>query len=105
MRRARPRHTAVIPARLGARTQRTRVDDEASYVSALTSVGGGVVTADADGRVDLMNPVAEALTGWRASEAIGRRVEDVLHLESEDTRLPIANFTELLISRYVSGLP
>ena len=38
----------------------------------LTSIGDGVITTDAQGRVTLLNPVAEALTGWTSEGAIGQ---------------------------------
>ncbi len=46
----------------------------------LQSIGDGVITTDAEGRVENMNPKAEALTGWRLGEAHLRPVDDVLHL-------------------------
>ena len=46
----------------------------------LASIGDGVITADADGRVNFLNAVAEKLTGWTAKELGGKRVEKVLPL-------------------------
>lgn len=37
----------------------------------LSSIGDGVISTDADGRVSFMNGVAESLTGWRLNEALG----------------------------------
>jgi len=37
----------------------------------LNSIGDGVIAIDAKGLVTFMNPVAEALTGWKQGEAIG----------------------------------
>jgi PAS domain-containing protein len=37
----------------------------------LSCIGDGVITADQDGRVNYLNPVAEKLTGWTLAEAAG----------------------------------
>lgn len=54
----------------------------------LKAIGDAVITTDAEGHVDLLNPVAEALTGWKADDAIGRPLSDVFRIVSEDTRKP-----------------
>lgn len=51
----------------------------------LHSIGHAVVTINARGAVDYINPAAEALTGWSAEEAAGRPVADVLCLTDEGT--------------------
>ena len=38
----------------------------------LISIGDGVITTDTQGRVVLVNEVAERLTGWRSDEACGK---------------------------------
>lgn len=55
----------------------------------LQSIGDAVITADADGRIEYLNPVAEQLTGWDTSEAAGRPVADIFQVVSESTRQPI----------------
>jgi PAS domain S-box-containing protein len=52
----------------------------------LESIGDGVITCDAEGRVQMMNPVARDLTGWDQSEAKGRPLENVFHIVNETTR-------------------
>ncbi|MGG1948526.1 PAS domain S-box protein [Trinickia sp. NRRL B-1857] len=47
----------------------------------LTSIGDGVVATDADGRIAFFNRVAQALTGWRAAEAMRCPVDDVVRFE------------------------
>jgi diguanylate cyclase (GGDEF)-like protein/PAS domain S-box-containing protein len=56
----------------------------------LQSIADGVISTDADGRITFINPIAEQMTGWSASEAIGLRIEDVFTLSHEDGR-PAAN--------------
>ncbi len=46
----------------------------------LNSIGDGVIAVDAVGRVVLMNPYAERMTGWSLAEAQGREVEEVFSL-------------------------
>ena len=46
----------------------------------LRSIGEGVITTDTRGRVSLLNGVAEQLTGWGQSEAVGRQVDEVLQI-------------------------
>ena len=60
------------------------------FRTTLTSIGDAVVVTDAQGRVTLLNPVAEALTGWDA-DAIGRPVETVFRIVNEETRAPVEN--------------
>jgi len=55
----------------------------------LQSIGDAVLTADADARVEYLNPVAEQLTGWTVAEAVGRPVSEVFQVLHEVTRTPI----------------
>jgi len=61
---------------------------EENLAVTLRSIGDGVMATDAAGRVRRLNPVAEALTGWSESQALGRPVEEVFHIVNETTREP-----------------
>jgi diguanylate cyclase (GGDEF)-like protein/PAS domain S-box-containing protein len=52
----------------------------------LHSIADGVITTDAEGRVDYMNPVAETVTAWTHEEAQGYPLTEVLPLIDETTR-------------------
>ncbi|KAB2925552.1 MAG: EAL domain-containing protein, partial [Candidatus Contendobacter sp.] len=54
----------------------------------LHSIGDAVITTDARGVVDYLNPVAEALTGWTTAEARGRSLREVFRIVNEQTRQP-----------------
>ncbi|MBA4392892.1 MAG: hypothetical protein C0407_05000 [Desulfobacca sp.] len=57
----------------------------------LYSIGDGVITTGPDSRVRQMNPVAEQLTGWRESEAIGQPLSRIFHIVNEETRAEVEN--------------
>ena len=52
----------------------------------LQSIGDGVITADREGHVTWLNPVAERMTGWKTADAIGRPMDQVFHILHERTR-------------------
>ncbi|MCP5415588.1 MAG: EAL domain-containing protein [Chromatiaceae bacterium] len=54
----------------------------------LHSIGDAVITTDANGDVEYMNPVAEKLTEWNASEARGKPLGAVFRIINELTREP-----------------
>jgi len=49
----------------------------------LQSIGDAVVTTDARGHIEYLNPVAEQLTGWEARSAQGCPIETVIVLRDE----------------------
>ena len=52
----------------------------------LRSIGDGVIASDLDGTVLLINNAAEALTGWRGTEALGQPLAVVFQSVDPDTR-------------------
>ena len=57
----------------------------------LRSIGDAVVTTDAAGRVEYLNPVAEQLTGWERRAALGKPISEVVRLENEVTGEALEN--------------
>jgi len=57
----------------------------------LRSIGDGVITTDINGKVELVNRVAEELTGWSQEEAIGKPVGTVFNIINDITRKPQVN--------------
>jgi PAS domain S-box-containing protein len=78
---------------------------EQSLQTTLYSIGDGVLATDAQARLTRINPVAERLTGWPESEAIGRPIEEVFHIVNEKTRAPAVNpVARVLADGVVVGL-
>jgi len=70
---------AQVAARLG----------EARLHATLQSCGDALIVTDKDGKVTLLNPAAETLTGWGQSAAEGLSLEQVFRIVSESTREPL----------------
>ena len=51
----------------------------------LDSIGDAVITTDVHGNVEYLNPIAEELTGWTNTEAVGLALEKVFRIVSEGT--------------------
>ncbi|HEX2334751.1 MAG TPA: ATP-binding protein, partial [Burkholderiales bacterium] len=49
----------------------------------LAAIGDGVIATDREGRVRFLNAAAQRLTGWRAAEAAGRPIEELVRLFDE----------------------
>ncbi len=64
---------------------------EALLRAVLYSIGDAVITCDEAGRVTLLNPVAESLTGWTEAEARGKPLDEVFRIINEETRQPVEN--------------
>lgn len=59
---------------------------EKEYLSVtLKSIGDGVIVTDQEGKITLMNSVAENLTGWNSNEARGQLIDRVFHIFDELT--------------------
>ncbi|MCR4332291.1 MAG: EAL domain-containing protein, partial [Sulfuricaulis sp.] len=51
----------------------------------LESIGDGVITTDAEGRIVYMNPVAEQFTEWKGDAARGKPLSEVFKIFDEDS--------------------
>lgn len=63
-------------------------DSEEKLAVTLHSIGDAVIATDTQGKVTLINGVAQELTGWTESEAIGKPLQDVFVIVNRHTRLP-----------------
>ncbi|GGY11264.1 hypothetical protein GCM10011289_12730 [Paludibacterium paludis] len=63
----------------------------------LNSIGDAVVSTDEQGAVTFLNPIAEAMTGWRGRDAVGRPVETVMRLTDSETKALTRNPARLAL--------
>jgi diguanylate cyclase (GGDEF)-like protein/PAS domain S-box-containing protein len=71
----------------------------------LQSIGDAVISTDAEGRIEYINPVAESLTAWSLAEARGQEIGAVLKLVNELTREPIENSLNGALGRAGNAVP
>ncbi|BAV34275.1 diguanylate cyclase [Sulfuricaulis limicola] len=60
----------------------------------LHSIGDAVITTDAAGNIQYLNPMAEKLTGWKIDSVRGKPVRQVMQLIDEEHRRPVENPVE-----------
>lgn len=71
----------------------------------LRSIGDGVIATDTEGRVTLMNDVAQELTGWKRGEAMGKPFHEIFRIINDETRNPVEDpVANVLHSGNVVGL-
>ena len=78
----------LVTRRIGAFENAAHREKELAEIT-LNSIGGGIITVDADGLVDYMSPVAERYTGWPVAEAKGKPLDVVFQVVDEQTGKPI----------------
>ncbi len=70
----------------------TRIFEEKERAQVtLQSIGDGVITTDAEGCIDYINPVAQDLTGWNMRSARNRPVSEIMTIINEHTRATVDN--------------
>ncbi|HSH31387.1 MAG TPA: PAS domain S-box protein [Candidatus Saccharimonadales bacterium] len=85
-------YTSKLEQKVAAQTRQLKDElaasqqEKAELEATLRSIGDGLAALDRDGRITRVNHAFESLTGWPATEAIGRKVYDVMPMEDESGR-------------------
>jgi diguanylate cyclase (GGDEF)-like protein/PAS domain S-box-containing protein len=80
---------AVTVTRQVVRTESALEHEKELAQVTLHSIGDGVITTDAAGYVEYLNPVAEQHTGWQSSDARGKPLDEVFRIIDERTGKPV----------------
>jgi|GEM_PF-701414 len=87
-----------------SRTEQLR-QSEQRWSTTLSSIGDAVIATDTNGEITFMNPVAEALTGWRLQEAKQKSIKQVFHIVNEKTRKEVESpVKRVLENGLIAGL-
>ncbi len=71
--------------------QKQLSEEQERALVTLKSIGDGVITTDAQGNIQYINPVAEKLTGWSNEEAHLKPLTDIFQTYNEISRTPATN--------------
>lgn len=83
---ARELYSAIEIALYKHQIEKQLKEREQWLTTTLTSIGDAVITTDRNGLITFMNPIAESLTGWKVTEALGEEVDQVFRIIDERTR-------------------
>ena len=72
---------AIHQQQFKVRTQQER----RKWLTAINSMGSAVIITDVHGKIEVINSMAETLTGWYQSEALAIKVEEVLKIIDSHT--------------------
>ncbi|WDT81296.1 MAG: PAS domain S-box protein [Candidatus Manganitrophus sp.] len=90
------RLVSALASQLGVVVGRKRSEEALSaeknrLAVTLRSIGDGVIATDTEGKIILMNKVAEGLTGTNQEEALGRPLNEIFSISDERTRQALEN--------------
>jgi PAS domain S-box-containing protein len=86
-------------------TQEELARERELYAITLASIGDAVISTDVTGRISFLNPVAQHLTGWNRSEAVGQELSRVFNIVDEEMRRPVESpVSKVLAQGNVVGL-
>lgn len=77
-------HTIIEMALYKHEMERKLKQSERWLGKLLKTVGDAVIATDNKGAVTFMNPIAEALTGWKQEESLGKDLSQVFNISSEE---------------------
>src|ERR1700690_3387945 len=80
----------AVNEELARRTEELRKQREGFEVT-LSSVGDAVITTDTQGHVTYLNPIAESMTGWLATDAFGEPIDEIFRIVNESTQRVLSN--------------
>ncbi|WP_375472503.1 diguanylate cyclase domain-containing protein [uncultured Nostoc sp.] len=72
-------------------------EEKQRLMAIINSMGCAVIVTYANGCIEMMNPIAELITGWKQSEAFGKDLIEVVNLVNKDVGEKIENLATYVI--------
>ena len=87
-------YAAVQMALYKRQIEQNLEEEKQRLESIVNSINSAVVVTDYEGYIQMMNPLAQKLTGWKLKEAVGQDISKVLNLVNEDNEEIITNIVK-----------
>lgn len=81
------------------KVEETLASEKERLAVTLRSIGDGVITADIEGKIILINKVAEQLTGWQQEQAVGKPLQEVFNIIDSNNQQPYGNLVAEVVSQ------
>ncbi|MDZ8084573.1 MAG: diguanylate cyclase [Nostoc sp. DedQUE12b] len=72
-------------------------EEKQRLMAIINSMGCAVIVTYANGCIEMMNPIAELITGWKQTEAFGKDLIEVVNLVNKDVGEKIENLVTYVI--------
>ncbi len=84
-------HLAIEMALYKHQSKKILYEEKQRLGAIINSMGCAVIVTYANGCIQMMNPIAELMTGWKQSEAFGKDLVEVVNLVDKDVGETIEN--------------
>ncbi|MEH2404369.1 GGDEF domain-containing response regulator [Nostoc sp.] len=90
-------HFAIETALHKHQSKNILYEEKQRLAAIINSMGCAVIVTDANGCIQMMNPIAELITGWKQSEVFGKDLVEVVNLIDKDVGKTIENLARYVI--------
>jgi diguanylate cyclase len=97
----RPSQNGQIVEQTQNYTQAT-ISEASIFKATMQSIADAVITTDTNDVVQYVNPVAEVLTGWKSSEALGKPISEIFNIMSSKTGKLVINPVKSSMSEHIA---
>ncbi|QMS88713.1 diguanylate cyclase [Nostoc edaphicum CCNP1411] len=99
-------HFAIEMALYKHQSKKILYEEKQRLGAIINSMGCAVIVTYANGCIQMMNPIAELMTGWKQSEALGKDLVEVVNLVDKDVGETIENLaTYVMEAGEIFNLP
>ncbi|MEH1826132.1 MAG: diguanylate cyclase [Nostoc sp.] len=99
-------HFAIEMALYKHQSKKILYEEKQRLATIINSMGCAVIVTYANGSIQMMNPIAERITGWKQSEAFGKDLVEIVNLVDRDVGETIENLaTDVMEAGEIFNLP